>query len=326
MADASPLSPNGPQYVIEAGDYRAVVNGVGAALRGLTHQGRPLVVGYPEEQPPPGGAGQLLLPWPNRVAGGRYQFDGEQRQLDITEPATGNASHGFTRWLPWQLEAQSPGAVRLGITLYPMHGYPHVLQLSAEYALSAADGLAVTVTARNAGGTAAPYGLGAHPYLTLGQGPGALDDAVLEAPAETWLPVDEHKIPNGREQVAGGDYDFRKPRRIGDTVLDTAFTGLARDADGRARVRLTPGATAEPAVPADPAVGIGGPTGVELWVGPEIDWLQLYTGDTLGPAYRRSGIAVEPMSCPPNAFATGEDLLRLEPGEQTAHHWGIRAL
>jgi aldose 1-epimerase len=305
--------------VIEYGDYRAVLTGVGAGLRGLSHRGRPLVVKYPTEQQPPGGAGQLLVPWPNRVRDGRYEFDGHAQQLDISEPSTRNASHGFVRWLPWRVMAEDAASVRFGLRLYPMHGYPHILELTASYQLGE-DGLSVEVAARNVGRTAAPYGIGAHPYLTLGRGPGSLDDAVLEIPADTWLQVDERMIPTGRASVQqapgsagadGGGHDFRKARRIGDTLLDTAYTGLQRDPDGRARARLT---------------SADGAHGVELWVGEEIGWLQVYSADGLPGPYRRAGVAVEPMSCPPNAFATGEDVVRLEPGERVAHHWGIRAL
>ncbi|RAG84369.1 aldose epimerase [Streptacidiphilus pinicola] len=314
MADAN-LSPNGPQQVLEAGDYRAVISGVGAGLRGLSHRGRPLVVKYPVETQPPGGAGQLLIPWPNRVRDGRYRWQGEDRQLDLSEPATGNASHGFTRFLPWRVVAEDAGQdsayVRFGLRLYPMHGYPHILELTAHYELNEA-GLTVEVAARNLGDRVAPYGLGAHPYLTLGRGPGRIDEAVLEVPADTWLPVDDRKVPTGaRESVDGTQYDFRKPRPIGGTQLDTACTGLTRDADGLARVRLTE---------AD------GGRGVELRLGAGLDWVQLYTGDTLPATYRRAGIAVEPMSCPPNAFATGEDVVGVEPGARVAHRFGIGAL
>jgi aldose 1-epimerase len=314
MADAN-LSPNGPQQVLEAGDYRAVISGVGAGLRALSHRGRPLVVKYPVEAQPPGGAGQLLIPWPNRVRDGRYRWQGEDRQLDLSEPATGNASHGFTRFLPWRVVAEDAGHdsayVRFGLRLYPMHGYPHILELTAHYELNEA-GLTVEVVARNQGDRVAPYGLGAHPYLTLGRGPGSVGEAVLEVPAETWLPVDDRMVPTGaRESVEGTQYDFRKPRVIGGTQLDTACTGLTRDADGLARVRLT-----EPE----------GGRGVELRLGAGLDWVQLYTGDTLPAAYRRAGIAVEPMSCPPNAFATGEDVVGIEPGARVAHRFGIGAL
>lgn len=307
---SEPLAPTGPQQVIEYGDYRAVLTGVGAGLRGLSHRGRPLVMKYSLEQTPPGAAGQLLVPWPNRIRDGRYAFDGQEQQLDISEPPNHNASHGFVRWLPWRVVAEDATSVRFGLRLYPMHGYPHILELTAAYALGE-DGLSVEVAARNLGPTTAPYGVGAHPYLTLGLGPGSLDEAVLELPADTWATVDERMIPTGLEGVAGTPYDFRKARTIGDTRVDTAFTGLHRDRDGRAVVRLT---------------GADGTHGVELWVGEEIGWLQVYSADGLPGAYRRAGLAVEPMSCPPNAFATGEDVLGIEPGERVAHHWGIRAL
>ena len=303
-------APTGPQQVIEFGDYRAVLTGVGAGLRALSHRGRPLVVKYPQEQPPPGAAGQLLIPWPNRVRDGRYHFDGQDQQLDISEPPTHNASHGFVRWLPWRVVAEDAASVRFGLRLYPMHGYPHILELTAGYRLDES-GLTAEVTARNVGPTAAPYGIGAHPYLTLGLGAGSLDETVLELPADTWIPVDERLIPTGRESVEGTGYDFRKPRQLGDTRLDTAYTDLTRDADGRARVRLS---------------STDGTRGVELWVGEEIGWLQLYSADGLPGGYRRAGVAVEPMSCPPNAFATGEDVLRLEPGQRVVHRWGIKAL
>ncbi|MFC1420937.1 aldose 1-epimerase family protein [Streptacidiphilus cavernicola] len=310
-AGEEPLSPTGPQQVIEYGDYRAVLTGVGAGLRGLSHRGRPLVMKHAVDQTPPGGAGQLLAPWPNRIRDGRYAFDGHEQQLDISEPPNHNASHGFVRWLPWRVVAEDAASVRFGLRLYPMHGYPHILELTASYELGE-DGLSVCVAAHNVGPTAAPYGIGAHPYLTLGRGPGSVDELVLELPADTLLKVDERMIPTGeREDVGGGRYDFRKARGIGDTLLDTAFTGLQRDQDGRTRVRLT---------------SADGSRGVELWVGGEIGWLQVYTADGLPGGYRRAGVAVEPMSCPPNAFATGEDLVRLEPGERVSHSWGIRAL
>ncbi|MBO0825727.1 MAG: aldose epimerase, partial [Actinobacteria bacterium] len=54
-------------------------------------------------------------------------------------------------------------------------------------------------------------------------------------------------------------------------------------------------------------------------------WLQVFTGDTLGPDARRRAVAIEPMTCPPNAFVTGTDLLRLEPGASVRYQWGISA-
>jgi aldose 1-epimerase len=297
------IAPTGAQHTIAADGFQAVLTEVAAGLRSLTLDGRPLVVDHPEDLSPVGGAGLPLLPWPNRIEDGHYTFDGEERQLALTEPKTGNAIHGFSRSHSWQVLSHDAASVRLGLRLFPQLGYPHILDLSILYALSAS-GLEVEMTAENVGATVAPYGFGAHPYLTLG----TLDDAVLELPAAQWLTVNDRKIPTGRREVAGTEYDFRTARPIGELELDTAFTGLERGADGLVRVRLR---TAD------------GTRGVELWAGDGIEWLQLYTGDTLPEGHRRRGLAVEPMSCPPNAFRTGEDVIRLAPGDRVSHRWGI---
>jgi aldose 1-epimerase len=298
------IPPTGAQHTISAAGFQAVVTEVGAGLRELTHSGRPLILGYPEDQTPFGSAGLPLLPWPNRVEDGRYDFDGQTRQLALTEPKFGNAAHGLTRTLPWLVEARQDHSVRLGLRLFPQPGYPHIMDFTVTYALGPG-GLSVEISARNAGDTPAPYGFGAHPYLTLGE---PVDEAVLELPAARWVQVSDRKIPVAVHDVDGTAYDFRTPHRIGSLSLDTAFTALTPGPDGLTRVRLT---TADRS------------RGVELWTGEDIPWLQLFTGDSLSTPHRRSGLAVEPMSCPPNAFRTGEDLIRLTPGEQITHHWGI---
>ncbi|MFI6508541.1 aldose 1-epimerase family protein [Streptosporangium sp. NPDC050855] len=309
------IAPTGTQHTIAADGFEAVITELGAGLRSLTQDGRPLVVDFPADRPPVGGAGLPLLPWPNRIEDGRYTFDGEERQLALSEPKTGNAIHGFSRTFPWRVLSHEESSIRMGLRLFPQLGYPHILDLSIRYALSAT-GLEVEIEAENVGATDAPYGFGAHPYLTLGA-PGTsvpLDEAVLELPAAQWIAVNERKIPTGRKDVKGTEYDFRTARPIGGTELDTAFTDLERGDDGLVRVRLTS---------PDGTDGTGGTGGVQLWAGEGIEWLQLYTGDTLPEEHRRQGLAVEPMSCPPNAFATGEDVVRLAPGGRAVHRWGI---
>jgi aldose 1-epimerase len=297
----------GAQYEIAAGGYLAVVTELGAGLRELSHRGRPLIAGYQADELPPGAAGQLLLPWPNRIDGGRYRAAGTEYQLDLSEPRAGNAIHGLTRWSAWSPGRHDPGAVVLRETLLGRSGYPFCLHLEVEYRLGADDGLTVTVTARNAGARPAPYGTGSHPYLTAGAP--AVDGCELTLPVAEWLPVNGRGIPEGQARdVAGSPLDFRSPRPVGPVTLDHAFTGLARDGAGRAWARLT-----------------SGTAGVALWAGPGYRWLQVFTGDTLDDAHRRRAVAIEPMTCPPNAFATGADLLTLDPGETVTHTWGIQA-
>jgi len=304
---ASTLPLTGTQHEIVARDYQATITELGAGLRTLSHYGRPVITGYDADEVPPAGAGQLLAPWPNRVDHGRYSFGGRSYQLDITEPAHDTAIHGLTRFTAWHTTAQAPDYVELGLRLLGRPGYPFCLELSVGYRLSAATGLEVTVTARNAGSHPAPFGTGSHPYLRAGTG--AVDSWQLQLPAARWQPADDRGIPTGQPlDVAGSQYDFRERRPIGSTSLDTAFTGLFTDEDGRAWARLT-----------------GPDTEVALWAGPGYRWLQVFTGDPLGADTRRRALAVEPMTCPPNAFVTGTDLLTIEPGGSITQQWGIQA-
>jgi aldose 1-epimerase len=293
--------PTGTQYRIASDDQEVTVVEVGAGLRTYAAGGVDVLDGYGEDERCAGGRGQLLLPWPNRIRDGRYRFDGEDQQLALTEPSRHNASHGLARWMNWTAAVHEPDRVVMELVLHAQPGYPFVLGLSVEYRVGVA-GLSVATTATNLGDRPCPYGAGAHPYLTVGTD--LVDDAVLEAPGSSWLQADDRGIPVGSAPVAGTPFDFRRARPIADLVLDTAFTGLEGDE----------------VVLADAA----GERRVTLWLDASYRWLMLFTGDTLEPARRRRGLAVEPMTCPPNAFATGEGVRVLEPGEAWTTMWGLR--
>ena len=309
----------GLQYEIEAGHYRATVTELGAGLRELAFRGQPVIAGHEPDELPPAGAGQLLAPWPNRVDGGRYVFGGTEYQLALSEPTRGNAIHGLTRWMPWTAVRQDASMVRLRSAPHGQQGYPFCLEIEAEYRLDPGTGLQVTVTARNRGSHAAPYGTGSHPYLTVRTT--SVDECELTLPAESWLPLDHRGIPSGPpEPVEGTEYDFRQPRGIGTTRLDHALTGLSRGGDGRAWAYLSAGGEARGALG-----GFRDGARVGLWADEGYRWLQVFTGDPLGPDRRRKAVAIEPMTCPPNAFVTADDLLVLEPAEKVTHTWGIQA-
>jgi aldose 1-epimerase len=54
--------------------------------------------------------------------------------------------------------------------------------------------------------------------------------------------------------------------------------------------------------------------------------VQVHTGDRPEPADHRRGLAVEPMTCPPDAFTSGVDLVHLGPGESHEASWSIAAI
>jgi galactose mutarotase-like enzyme len=295
--------PSGDQHEIGHGDQVAVVTEVGATLRSYSARGVVVVDGFGVDEPATAGRGQVLAPWPNRLEGGRYAFEGVQGRAAIDEPERENAIHGLVRWLPWRLESKSEDAVTLGCVLHPQPAYPWRLELTLAYRLSQG-GLTVVVHATNASGVPAPFGIGFHPYLTVGV---PVDHARLRLPASGRLVTDERALPVGEEEVDGTAFDFATARTIGNTQLDTCFTGLRREDQGRCRARVE-----------------AGERGVELWADERFGYLQAYTGDTLDPvARRRQSIAIEPMTCPPNAFSTGIDLIRLGLGETWFGEWGI---
>jgi aldose 1-epimerase len=291
------VSASGLQIELVSGDQRAVVVSVGGGLRTYSAGGGSVLDGYGADEVCPSGRGQLLLPWPNRIEDGSYEFGGQTHQLPLDEPERRNAIHGLTRWSEWSPVEREPERAVLEHVVHPRPGYPFTLSLRVEYALGE-EGLSVQIDATNAGSEPCPYGAGAHPYLAV-EGD-RVDEVELHVPARTVLRSNDRALPVGESPVEG-KLDFRESRPVGSTVLDHCFTDLEREADGRARVRI--GTTT-------------------LWADGSWPYLMVFTGDPLPDVARRS-VAVEPMTCAPNAFRSGAGLVVLEPGETHSGAWGI---
>ncbi|MFJ5697405.1 aldose 1-epimerase family protein [Arthrobacter sp. NPDC093139] len=295
------------EYEIQAGEYSATVTARGAALRELRHRGRDLVVPFPEGGPIPDYRGIIAAPWPNRIADGKYKFRGADYRLPINETERDCALHGLAFPLDWTLKEHSGSAVVLACTVGPAPGYPFPLKVTAHYRLNAA-GLHAGVTATNFSADTAPYGVCPHPYLLAGPAP--LDEWTLEVPAGGFLDVTPDRLlPVAVRAVDGHEFDFRAPRSIGATKIDHAFTHISFTDAGRAQL-----------VVRDP-----GGTGVGMAWDRTCQWLQIHTADKLPPAPNRLGLAVEPMTCPPDAFNSGADLIQLEPGATHEASWSIFA-
>jgi aldose 1-epimerase len=300
------MTLSGHQYDIAAGPYRATITEQGGGLRALSHDGTPLILSYSADEHAPAAFGQLLAPWPNRIDRGRYSYEGTAHELDINERELDTAIHGLVRWDAWTAGAHERHRVMLGHRLLGRPGYPFRLDLSVEYELGADTGLIVRMSAYNAGDRPAPYAQGAHPYLTVGR---RIDECTARLPGDSYLPVDGRDLPDGPPaDVAGTPFDYRTPRRLGAVQINNAYTALDRDAAGRAWARLS-----------------DGDREVALWADAAFPWLEVYTGDGVPGDGRRMGLAVEPMSCPPNAFTTGHDVTDLKPGRTTTGSWGIMA-
>jgi aldose 1-epimerase len=252
------ILPSGEQFELAAGRHRVVVVEVGGGIR----EWDGVLLGYGADDMCRSGRGQVLAPWPNRLAGGRYEWDGEELQLPVNEVSTDSAIHGLVRWGSWRAVERESGRVLLEHVLHPQPGYPFTVRLSIEYRL-AGNGLSVRTEAENVGARACPFGAGHHPYVLASSG--SVDDLVL------------------------------KGERVGERQLDET-----RHASGGWRVEVGD---------------------VAVWADEAWPWQQVFTGDL--PDIARRGLAVEPMTCPPHAFRTGEGVIRLEPGDRWSGEWGI---
>jgi aldose 1-epimerase len=308
-------APSGEQIRLSHAGQELTVVEVGAGIRTYSAGGRPVLDGYDESEMCPGGHGQLLAPWPNRLGDGRFEWEGRSYQTPLSEPENHNAIHGLVRWAAWSVAAVDPGEARLTYRLHPQPGWPWTLDLAVAYRLGA-DGLRVVTEMTNvadAGLGSCPFGIGWHPYLAaFGE---LVDQAVLTVPAVEAYRSDERGLPVGRYDVGGTEVDFRAGRTIGEAVLDVAFTGLERGEDGRAVITLAP---------TDRARAGSGAYGVRMWMDRAYTHLMIFSGDTLADAARRRrGLAVEPMTCAPDMLRSGDGRLVLEPGQSFEAAWGL---
>jgi aldose 1-epimerase len=302
-------APTGLQFELRRttaeGQVRADITQVAAALRTLSIDGLDLTEPYPAGVVPPFGAGTVLVPWPNRVEDGIWVHDGVKEQLDLTEPERHNALHGLLRDRPYDVVEEGEGSLTLAATVYPTRGFPFTLDTTVRYQL-VDDGILVTHGVTNIGGTRAPYAVGTHPFLRLGDVPTA--ELSLSVAAGTRFETDARLNPTAETPVDGTEYDLRGGRSVAALELDDAF-GEVTPVDGVSRHRLT----------ADDG------RFVELWQESDFGYVQVFTTR----AFPKAGgtglaIAVEPMTAPPNALNSGKGLRWLEPGESWSGSWGIR--
>jgi aldose 1-epimerase len=293
--------PSDPTEVqLRHGDAQLAIALRGGGPRRLVVGDWDVLDGYPAGTVPQGRRGGVLLPWPNRLRNGRWTWAGEELQLPVSSPESPHAMHGFVSWQPWTVLTATEATASVGTISEARPGYPFRLAAAVDYEL-APDRLDVSVRVRNLGPVPAPFGAGMHPYLNVGAHEnGGISGAELTVPARTALDVDGG-LPTGGTRPFHGDVG-----RIGSRAFDDPLTDLVRDDDGWARVRLR------------------GPLGeLVLAVDGAWPWLQIYTGDTLPEDQRRRSLAVEPMTCPPNALADGADLVVLDPGSEWSGSWAL---
>ena len=300
---------SGDQYVLDNGSARAEIGAVAAVLRSVSVGGVRVTETVPLDTITPHGCGMVLAPWPNRVRDGRWTLEGEQQQLDITEPALGNASHGLLRNTAYRAIEQSADAVTLAAHIAPQHGWPFALDTTVRYALES-DGLTVTHGVHNVSGRRAPWAVGAHPYFRVGETP--LEQVTLTLTGATRSVLDERFLPIGSQPVEGSAYDLRGGLLLRDVDANVAYTDLGIH-----------GARGDIA-------WLDAPDGARttIWHDAAFGWSQAYTPHDFPRTPELGGtglaIALEPMTAPTDALNSGQGLVWLEPDATWEASWGVR--
>jgi aldose 1-epimerase len=294
------------EITLALGSQRAVVSPFGASLRRYFRleddREVDIVWGYSGSAHKKGGQGDVLCPFPGRIANGRYLFDGQTFQLDCNDKEGPNAIHGFVRSLLWNIAEVTHSSVLFTVTIdrdsYATRGYPFTLDILLSYSLDQT-GLSCQYSIRNAGSTRAPVGIGFHPYFSVGTA--IIDEAEVKIPAAHYLEFGETLAPTGKMlPVQDTEWDFREFRRIEQTRFNHCYIRLQPDQDGRYRASLR-----------NPQTG----RTITIEMDNTFTALVIYTGDAIANSPRRA-LAIEPMTCATDAFNHADwGLQVLPPGE-----------
>ena len=300
------MLPSGEQIAIAHGDQRAVITEVGATLRTYVKGGVSVVEGFAGDEVPTGARGQVLFPWPNRTGDGEWTFSERIAHPTVDDVEHATAIHGLVRWRPFRIDSVNQNRCVLSLLLHPTPDYPFLSEISVAYHLGSL-GLTVTTTVLNRDEVPIPFGVGFHPYLTVTTP--TIEGAELEVPAKAYVATNARKLPTGEIlPLAGHPLDFSRRKSVNGHDLDVTYTELLRDDSGMTTVIVTDSTGGE----------------VELSVARTFPYVQVFTGDTLEKGRRRTAIAVEPMTCPPDALRSGKDIVVLEPGQHWAGSWRLR--
>jgi aldose 1-epimerase len=291
----------------ENGLIEAQIARVGAALRYLAIDGLQLVEPGELGSLSPFCEGVIMSPWPNRIDGGKWVYQGRTLELPINLHEQQNANHGLLMDAAYDVVEQGESSVTLGALIHARLGYPFNVYTTVSYEL-VESGVKISHTAVNHSAADAPYALGGHPYFKIAGV--ATEDLFLRSDAETVLVVDERQIPTGTMPTAHSRFDMRSGVRVGDNFYDHDFTDLPRDAEGLAHTYLTA------------ADG----RGFDIWQDAEFKHVVIFTPDfyfaDLGQD-KRYACAIEPQTAGPNAFNSGDDLKWLKQGQKYVATWGI---
>jgi galactose mutarotase-like enzyme len=187
----------------------------GAAWQPLLHDD---AATPPHERDPLAWGSYVMAPWPNRVAAGRFPFDGGM--YDLPRNADGHALHGLVFDRAWTVQRHGERSALLAIEIGSPWPWP--ARCTQRFELHD-DGVSQTVEL-HALGDAFPAGIGWHPWFRREAGPGS--DVRLRVDAGRRYEA-VALIPTGRLLPVDGPFDLRGGPPLGDRRLDDCYAGVA---------------------------------------------------------------------------------------------------
>jgi len=238
----------------------------------------------------------LLVPFPNRIKDGQYAFEGKTYQLSVNQTKEQNAMHGLLFDKIFKIESLRTENNQANLILSHLYkgnneGYPFPFNCEVSYIWDPEQFLTISVLIENTGKTALPAGVGWHPYFKF---PDMVDKLNLQLNCTHKYKVDERMIPTMETEAFN---DFQQMNWINETQLDDCFA-LAQNKTVETKLKDEQH---------NIELSIIQKTGKHQY-----NYIQIYT-----PKDRKS-IALEPMTCMPNAFNNGEGLWNLPPKEKLA--------
>ncbi|HLI65099.1 MAG TPA: aldose 1-epimerase [Caulobacteraceae bacterium] len=222
---------------LAAGDWAMeIAPEIGGAILRLAHAGEAVLRSTPQTAIRTGDVGWTgcfpLIPYANRIANGRFRFDGVEHHLRVGFPGAPHALHGVGWRRAWTVAEADGRSARLTLSHRPVGDaagdWPFAFDAAQRFALDEA-GLEVALALRNAADRPAPAGIGLHPFFPRPPG------LTLTARAEgAWLNAGD-MLPSVRSRDAR--FDFASPAAPIDGVDNDLFgwdgRAVLTRADGR---------------------------------------------------------------------------------------------
>lgn len=245
----------------------------------------------------------VLSPFPNKIRRGNYCYKGKEYQLKKNDSLKQHAAHGLIYNRPFKVVSIRTSAHEALIELSYTYqaddpGYPFRFLLAVRYSLHRDRGLSINFTSKNISSSIIPYGIGYHPYFKVANN---LNDSILQIPSCNLIQLGEDGIPTGTTAA----YDkFAEGRCLNKVAFNNCF-GVDPQLQ-KFEIALHSSTRKKEAF---------------VWFEPGevgFNYFQLYTHPTTNE------IAIEPMSCPPDAFNSEEGLINLREGATVQHRFGIK--